>query len=170
MHILTANGNYVPLESVVTLSKRRGFETLRHDSGELAVKVTANVDYQIANVNLIQTQIARDVLPNVSQRFDVECAFVGRAADQADSAVDMKMGTLYALAMIYIVLAWVFSLLSLFGLLGLTGIVVNDSIILVTFYQELRSTGMAIQDAIIEAACQRLRFFIAAPLQSMPLS
>lgn len=49
------------------------------------------------------------------------------------------------------------SLLSLFGLFGLSGIVVNDSIVLVSFYQRLRKEGMAINEAIIEAACQRLR-------------
>ena len=50
-----------------------------------------------------------------------------------------------------------FTLLSLFGLFGLSGIVVNDSIILVTFYKQLRSTGLAAKDALVEASCQRLR-------------
>ncbi len=49
------------------------------------------------------------------------------------------------------------TILSLFGLFGLSGIVVNDSIILVTFYKSLRKSGMEIQDAVIEATCQRLR-------------
>ena len=49
------------------------------------------------------------------------------------------------------------TLLSLFGLFGLSGIVVNDSIILVTFYRHLREQGMAIDLALEEAACQRLR-------------
>lgn len=49
------------------------------------------------------------------------------------------------------------TILSLFGLFGLSGIVVNDSIILVTFYKSLRQSGMEIQQAVIEATCQRLR-------------
>jgi multidrug efflux pump subunit AcrB len=49
------------------------------------------------------------------------------------------------------------TILSLFGMFGLSGIVVNDSIILVTFYKQLRAEGHAIQSALIEAACQRLR-------------
>ena len=49
------------------------------------------------------------------------------------------------------------TILSLFGLFGLSGIVVNDSIILVTFYRHLREQGMAINAALEEAACQRLR-------------
>jgi len=49
------------------------------------------------------------------------------------------------------------TILSLFGMFGLSGIVVNDSIILVTFYKHLRASGMAVQQALVEAACQRLR-------------
>jgi len=49
------------------------------------------------------------------------------------------------------------TILSLFGMFGLSGIVVNDSIILVTFYKHLRADGLPVQDALVEAACQRLR-------------
>jgi multidrug efflux pump subunit AcrB len=49
------------------------------------------------------------------------------------------------------------TILSLFGLFGLSGIVVNDSIILVSFYKRLRSGGMGVSEALEEAACQRLR-------------
>ena len=49
------------------------------------------------------------------------------------------------------------TILSLFGLFGLSGIVVNNAIILVSMYHELRETGMAVEAALIEAACSRLR-------------
>lgn len=49
------------------------------------------------------------------------------------------------------------TLLSFFGIFGLTGIVVNNSIILVSFYQDLRQQGLDVEMAIIEASCQRLR-------------
>jgi len=47
--------------------------------------------------------------------------------------------------------------LSFFGLFGLSGIIINDSIILINRYQELREEGMEVRPAIIEASCQRLR-------------
>lgn len=59
------------------------------------------------------------------------------------------------------------TLLSLFGLFGLSGIVVNDSIILVTFYKHLRQQGMAVDEAIIEAACQRLRAVLLTSLTTI---
>ena len=49
------------------------------------------------------------------------------------------------------------TLLSLFGLFGLSGIVVNNAIILVSMYQDLRQEGMAVDEALVEAACSRLR-------------
>ncbi|MGB2182000.1 MAG: efflux RND transporter permease subunit, partial [Pseudomonadales bacterium] len=52
------------------------------------------------------------------------------------------------------------TILSLFGLFGLSGIVINNSIVLLSFYREHRQQGMAPQEAIVEAACQRLRAVI----------
>ncbi len=49
------------------------------------------------------------------------------------------------------------SFLSLFGLFGLSGIVVNDSIVLLTFFRRLREDGVELFEAAVEATCQRLR-------------
>ncbi len=59
------------------------------------------------------------------------------------------------------------TMLSLFGFFGLSGIVVNDSIILVTFYKHIRAKGMAIQEALVEAACQRLRAVLLTSLTTI---
>ena len=110
----------------------------------------------------------------------------------------MARGGLLALAMIYLVLAWVFAsygwplvvmsvipfgiigallghwlmgldltILSLFGLFGLSGIVVNDSIILVTFYKHQRERGVHWREAIVEATCQRLRAVLLTSLTTI---
>ena len=50
-----------------------------------------------------------------------------------------------------------FTLLSLFGLFGLAGIVVNGSIILLVKYQELRRNGLDVKEASIMASCMRFR-------------
>jgi multidrug efflux pump subunit AcrB len=59
------------------------------------------------------------------------------------------------------------TILSLFGLFGLSGIVVNDSIILVSFYKRLRESGLALREALIEAACQRLRAVLLTSLTTI---
>ncbi len=48
-------------------------------------------------------------------------------------------------------------LISLVGVVGLTGIVVNDSLVLVDFINKRRSIGMALDDAIVEAGLLRVR-------------
>lgn len=49
------------------------------------------------------------------------------------------------------------TMLSLFGIFGLCGIVINDSIILIMVYQELRQKGVAAAEAAVEAGSKRLR-------------
>ncbi len=48
-------------------------------------------------------------------------------------------------------------LISLVGVVGLTGIVVNDSLVLVDFINKRRRRGMALDEAIVEAGRLRLR-------------
>jgi multidrug efflux pump subunit AcrB len=186
--VVLPGGGIAPLDTVAELQPRQGFETLRHADGRLAISVSSEVDRSQNNAARIREQLARDVLPGLAQRHGVEFSFEGRAADQAETMGDMRMGLYFALAMIYLVLAWVFgsygwplvvmaiipfgllgalvghwvmglelTILSLFGLFGLTGIVVNNSIILVSFYQSLREEGLDRELAIVEASCQRLR-------------
>jgi multidrug efflux pump subunit AcrB len=59
------------------------------------------------------------------------------------------------------------TMLSLFGFFGLSGIVVNDSIILVTFYKHIRARGTPIYEALVEASCQRLRAVLLTSLTTI---
>lgn len=59
------------------------------------------------------------------------------------------------------------TLMSLFGFFALSGIVVNDSIILVDFYRWLRTQDMAVAEALVEAACQRLRAVLLTSLTTI---
>ncbi|MFK5895287.1 MAG: efflux RND transporter permease subunit [Pseudomonadota bacterium] len=49
------------------------------------------------------------------------------------------------------------SVLSFFGMVALTGIVVNDSLVMLTCYNQLREEGMSMDDALIEAGSSRFR-------------
>jgi multidrug efflux pump subunit AcrB len=59
------------------------------------------------------------------------------------------------------------TIVSLFGFFGLSGIVVNDSIVLVTFYKQLREENMPVKKALVEAACQRLRAVLLTSLTTI---
>lgn len=192
------DGGRVPLDSVVQLRARQGFEALRHDQGRLAAHVTAEVDTARTGPDAVLAALRADVLPELRAKYGVDWSFAGRAEDQAETFADMRLGLLFGLALIYVVLAWVFAsygwplvvmaaipfglvgavtghwlmgldltLLSLFGLFGLSGIVVNDAIILVMFYRELRGQGMAVHEALVEAACRRLRAVLLTSLTTI---
>jgi len=196
--VLLPGGKTAPLLSVVDLEERRGFKAVRHAEGRLAVTVYADVNKKVANANAVRAQLRSELLPEMAERHGLRWEFTGRAEDQRETADDMKQGALLALAMIYIVLAWVFgsygwplvvmaiipfgivgalyghflmgitpTILSMFGLFALSGIVVNDSIILVVFYKHLREKGLAVNEAIVEAACQRLRAVLLTSLTTI---
>lgn len=198
INVRVPGGEFVPLSTVVELQPKRGFEALRHADGQLAVEVSADVDTSVNNARRIIAALEADVLPGLTSRYGLHYSLEGRSAESRKTLGDMKRGLLIALALIYLVLAWVFAsygwpivvmiaipfglvgailghwllgidltILSLFGFFGLSGIVVNDSIILVTFYKHLREKGMAADDAIIEASCQRLRAVLLTSLTTI---
>jgi multidrug efflux pump subunit AcrB len=198
INVFLPGGGSMPLQSAVTMQERQGFEALRHRDGRLTLSLNGNVNRAVNNADRIRAQLSEEVLPELTARYGVEWSFTGRAEDQAETLGDMKQGALFALAMIYIVLAWVFgsygwplvvmsvipfgivgaifghwvmgielTILSMFGLFGLSGIVVNDSIILVVFYKHLRERGVARYEAIVEAACRRLRAVLLTSLTTI---
>ena len=185
--IVVPSGETVPLDSVADLHTRRGFDLLRHADGRLAINVTADVDPEVTSAREVNRMLDERILPEVARRHEVEYSREGRSKAVGQTIHDLRIGLMAALVLVFLVLAWVFgsyalpfvvmsaipfglvgvlvghlvmnidaTALSIIGFFALVGIVVNNSIILVTFYQELRN-GMPGRDAIVEAACQRLR-------------
>lgn len=186
--ILTPQGKIVPLDNVIDLTYRKGFDILRHKNNVPTVTVSADVNNKATNANKIIKQLQSTYFPQLRKKYNLNINVTGRFEDQQMTLKDMGYGLILALVLIYLILAWVFSsygwpllimaaipigltgaiighmilgidltILSLFGLFGLAGIVVNDSIILTNRYKELRDDGMEINTALIEATCQRLR-------------
>ncbi|KJG06408.1 acriflavin resistance protein [Photobacterium angustum] len=56
------------------------------------------------------------------------------------------------------------NLLSVFGILALAGVVVNDSLVLVTFINRALKQGVALQQAVIDAGCARFRAIVLTSL------
>lgn len=59
------------------------------------------------------------------------------------------------------------TILSMFGLFGLAGIVVNNSIILVSLFKELQHKGADLHDALVGASCGRLRAVLLTSLTTI---
>jgi len=110
----------------------------------------------------------------------------------------MQIGAIVGLALIYIILAWVFgsywlplavmsiipfgmigvsfghyimnydlTFLSMVGMLGLSGILVNDSIVLISTIHRRQQSGMALLDAIEQGTVERLRAVLLTSLTTI---
>jgi multidrug efflux pump subunit AcrB len=186
--IVLPDGEISALANVAQLRYDRGFDSLKHSAGLLAVSVTADVDFSQNNANAIRGRLAREELPRLTNDYGVAWTFGGDAANQTESVGSISLALPLALLTIYIILAWIFasyvwplavmsvipfglvgaifghwllgidvSMLSIFGFFGLSGIVINDSIILVVAFKQLREQGSSAVDAAIGAGCRRLR-------------
>ena len=64
----------------------------------------------------------------------------------------------------HLMLGMAISLFSLFGIIALAGVVVNDSIILVDFINKAREQGVAASEAVVQAGTQRFRAIVLTSL------
>ena len=187
LYLRSPSGAEVPLGAVVTMRKEVGFARIRREDGRREVSVTAEVDSTVTSTGAVIRGLREAGLDDLVDKFGVAYEFSGRAEEQADTSSDMRFGGLLGLALIYIILAWVFSsyarpfvvmsiiplgfvgavlghflwgadltILSVFAILGLAGIVINDSIVLVTTIDERQKTE-SLEAAAIHGACDRLR-------------
>ena len=198
LSVALPGGGVMPLLTAVDIDTRRGFDILRHENGRLAVKVSADVDPAVTNANAVVADLTAGPLSAIAGRHGIDWSFKGRQEDQAETLGDMAWGAGLALALIYLVLAFVFAsygwplvvmsvipfglvgavvghwlmgidltILSMFGFFGLSGIVVNDSIILVSFYKEMKRRGFPWRNSIVDAACFRLRAVLLTSLTTI---
>jgi len=56
------------------------------------------------------------------------------------------------------------SLISIVGIVSLSGVVVNDSLVLIDFYNKKRREGMDVHDAMMTAGVQRFRPIVLTTL------
>ena len=198
LSVALPGGGVMPLLTAVDIDTRRGFDILRHVNAQLGVTVSADVDPAVTNANAVVADLSTGPLVAIAERHGIEWSFKGRQEDQAETLSDMAWGAGLALALIYLVLAFVFAsygwplvvmsvipfglvgavfghwamgidltVLSMFGFFGLAGIVVNNSIILVSFYKELKQHGHPWRDAVVDAACLRLRAVLLTSLTTI---
>ncbi|MBM1220341.1 efflux RND transporter permease subunit [Ponticoccus sp. SC2-23] len=183
-----SSGQYVPLADIVTVSRERGFSTIRRENGIQLISVTAGLeDDDAARATEIMDSISGDILPRLESDFGVETRMSGLSEQENEFLNDALRGLILCLVGIYLVLAWIFaswtrpivvmaiipfglvgtifghymwdvpmSLFTVVGLIGMVGIIINDSIVLVTTVDEY-AENRGLRPAIIDAAADRLR-------------
>lgn len=198
LYLRSPTGTSVPLVEVVTITEKAGFSLIKHDEGQRIVSVLADLDSEQMEVPELVEQIDTKIMPQIMADYGVRYQYSGAAEERKRNFEDMKKGALVALALIYIILAWVFgnyakplavmaiipfgivgavfghlimginlTMVSMIGLLGLSGILVNDSIILVSTAKERLDLGQNMMEASIGASKDRLRAVVLTSLTTI---
>ena len=183
-----ANGVYVPLADIVTVTSRTGFSTVSRENGVQLISVTGDLtDDDADRASEIQELILTDILPRVEAAYSVSTSLSGLSEQEDEFLNDARIGLIFCLTGIFLTLAWIFqswtrplvvmaiipfgligtiyghaqwdvplSIFTVVGLLGMTGIIINDSIVLVKTIDEYAETRGLIP-AIIDGVSDRLR-------------
>jgi len=191
-------GEFVPLMEVVNLTEKQGFSAIQRENGKTLVSVTADLDTDVLTTEQAIEILEAGELPQTLNRMGLDYRFAGKNEERKKAFVDLQIGTYLALAIIYIILAWVFgnyfrplavmliipfglvgavvghwllgfklTILSFIGLLGLAGILVNDSIILVSRLDERLDEGENLEEAAVGASQDRLRAVLLTSLTTI---
>jgi multidrug efflux pump subunit AcrB len=197
LYLRGPTGAEVPLGDVVTTEEHRGFDAIRRQDGFREVSVAGEVDENLATSQEVLQALEPDIRA-IADRHGLQYRFAGKAEEQAQTFGDMQIGAITGLALIYIILAWVFgsywlplavmsiipfgmigvsfghylmgydlTFLSMVGMLGLSGILVNDSIVLISTIDRRRRDTDDLHEAITQGTCDRLRAVVLTSLTTI---
>ena len=188
MVLLTPAGTEIPLMEAVTVQYGRAYTTINHRDGRRVVTVSADVRPR-SKAGQVMEVLVQETLSALTEQYPgLTYSFEGRQADRRESVQSLMQGLMFALIVIYAMLAVPFnsfvqpliimlvipfgvvgavighlimgfslSLMSLFGIVALSGVVINDSLVLIDFANRQRIGGAGSQDAIILSGINRFR-------------
>jgi len=183
-----AEGVYVPLSDIVTVSRVSGFASVVRENGLRVVTVSGDLaEDDPARASEVQVALRGEIVPGVAQDFGVQFRFSGQAEQEREFLSGAQVAVGLALVGIYLCLAWIFaswsrpvvvmsvipfgmigailghwvwdvpmSMFSIVGMIGMAGIIVNDSIVLVSTIDEY-SEKRGLIPAVVDAVSDRLR-------------
>ena len=187
MRIIGPTGSRVPLSEIASLSEGTSFSTINRVDRRRAVTVTADTVTDVSPESILpEIQPELDAIELAFPDVELELAGRQRQMAKAFGTLPVGFAAalimIYVLLAwlfssysqpIAVMLAIPFSLigvvwghwimdyevtfLSMIGFVAVSGIVVNDSLILVQFYNKRREDGAGLIDGLIEAGRHRLR-------------
>ncbi|UJQ93045.1 efflux RND transporter permease subunit [Mariluticola halotolerans] len=197
LSVRAPGGSYVPLSSIVTFSEKQGLAFILRDEGKSTIHVRADTE-DGTDFQEVLDRLAADYLPAIVSKYDVSYRFGGTQAEQNAAFADLQIGAVFALGLMYVIIAWIFAsyfaplavmlivpfglvgaiwghyllgysitLVSLMGMLGLSGILVNDSIVLISRIQERMAEGDSLRLASTGASRDRLRAVLLTSLTTI---
>lgn len=197
VRLVSPKGDEVPIKQVITGQPYRGLSTINRVDGSRAITIAADVDRSTgANANAVVETFNQNILAHLTEKFPgVRWNYRGEQRDQQTSIKEMSMKFLFALLLIFILMAiplrsyvqplivmsvipfgivgaiWGhvvmgmdLSIMSLCGIVALSGVVVNDSLVLVEYVNRHRKDEGGIIDAVWNAGARRFRPIILTSL------
>ena len=188
MILQTSSGTEIPLMEAVDVKQGRAYTTIDRRNGRRVVTVTADVRPR-SKAGQVLASLSGETLPDLKARYPgLTFSFEGRQADRRESMQSLVKGLMFALLIIYAMLAIPFnsfiqpavimisipfgivgavighlimgyslSLMSMFGVVALSGVVINDALVLIDFANRRQREGMDGHDAIHHSGIKRFR-------------
>ncbi len=170
------------------ITRGRAYTTIERKEGRRTVTVSANVS-PASEAERIANEVTVKILPDLMEKYPgLTWGYEGRQADFREGNASLGMGFVFALLLIYVLLAIPFrnytqplivmvaipfgvigavighiimgyslSIMSLMGIVALSGVVVNDALILIDFINNKTAEGMPATEAIHAAGVRRFR-------------
>ncbi len=189
MRIRLPSGAQIPFNTVAHVDYGRGYATIQRADRVRVVNVTADVDEDIISANDINTNLAKEILPDMMiMHPGLKYRFAGEQRERAESFASMKTTYPIALLAIYgllavqfrsyfqpiivmsaipfgivgatlghVVMGFNLGLLSMFGIIALSGVVVNDSLIMIDLINRERSEGICLHQVVRDSVTRRFR-------------
>ena len=196
--IKAPGGEMVPLATVANTEASRGIDAIRHHNGQRTLTIRGDVDHAVISGGEVISYFDENVRDAVAEKYGVSTGLDELSQAENELLADMLVQFGVALALIYVVLAWVFASwswpfavmaaiplgltgallghmvlglhinpMSLLGMFALTGIIVNDSIILLSTYRRFVAEGTVPAQAIEDAVRRRFRPVVLTSLTTM---
>ena len=196
MRIRFPNGGEVSFQATGAATEGHGYAQITRTDRRRTVAITADIDLDQANANDIVADVTAHFMPHLLGKYPgIKYSLEGEQSEQRETISGLLRGFLFALLLIYALLAIPFksysqplivmsaipfglvgavwghvimgkdlTILSCFGIVALTGVVVNDSLVMVDFVNRARKDGQPLMKAIREAGVSRFRAIILTSL------
>jgi multidrug efflux pump subunit AcrB len=194
--IRTPRGGEVPLHYVAELDRGRAATAIYREDGQRTITVGAELAPGVQSSREVITDLQASVFPALEKANPgLEIGLAGAQREQQESFAALGQGFLFALFVIYALLAIPFrsyiqpliimtviplgfigaiwghaalgynlSIMSAMGLVALSGVVVNDSLVLIDAVNNERTRGKPMFAAVIDGASGRIRAILLTSL------
>jgi multidrug efflux pump subunit AcrB len=195
--VMSRNGSRISLSNVARIVENRAPSSIRREKQERVIRITGDLPPGIAATDMqrrLESTVREYLIPReeVTVRYlgeaqEIQTYFwrfvliiatavflvFGVMASQFESFVDPLI-IFFSIPLLFIGVIWIYkfsdqamSMFSAVGIVALVGVVVNNGIVLVDYTNTLRSRGLTVRDACVEAGRNRLRPILMTSLTTI---